>query len=501
MSRTVLILLGCLVAISLCAGQAQADWREWAQGADYDPSIPDPETFTGRSFGAQSLSVDEIRAYLELLAESSARVEIEYTGSSVQGDALMLVVISDPAQRQSLDGRGQRILRIRDAWAADRGQREELARAEQPACWIACSVHGDEASGADAGVMLAYHLAADRSAATTKLLREVTVLVDPCQNPDGRRRFLQQVRSFGRQRLAPDPSPWAAEHWGTWPGGRTNHFLFDLNRDWAFLTQTETRARVEAFSRWQPQVFVDLHEMARQSSYFFPPPTDPINPHIPEQQIEWFDVFGRANARAFDARGFDYFVGESFDLFYPGFGDSWPTLQGAIGMTYEQASTRGRLMRRLDGTVAGYPAAVEHHFVAALSTVQTTAAHGPELMQSLVGFGETMRERAEADQNKEILIPTGFARAQVERLADVLHRQGIRVLRTTEESTVKVRPLGEDDTRPIEITLPAQSLRIPLEQPSYALVRSLLDLHTPMGEEYIAEEESRIGRGLRSRLY
>ena len=498
MRRPVLLLLAVLLVITT---PAAAQWQQWAPDTDYDPEIPDPETWLGRPFAIQPMSVDEIRDYLEVLAEASPRVELELMGVSVQGDPLLLAVISEPGTRQSLEGRGERIEAIRDAWSGDRGEREVLARAERSICWIGCSVHGDEASGADAGVLLAWHLAADRSARTAALLADAAVIIDPCQNPDGRRRFLQQVRSFGRQRMDPDPSPWAAEHWSTWPGGRTNHFLFDLNRDWAFLTQEESRARVEAFLRWRPQVFVDLHEMSRQSSYFFPPPTDPINPHIPEGQLEWFEVFGRENARAFDERGFEYFIGERFDLFYPGFGDSWPTLQGAIGMTYEQASTRGRLMRRPDGTVAGYPAAVEHHFVAALTTAQTTAGNSGDLLQSLVDLGETMRERAEADPRKEILIPVGENRAEANHLADILSRQGIRVWRTLDESTARLRPLSADGGRGTDIVLPAGSLRIPLEQPAYALVRSLLDPHTPMDDAFIAEEEARMERGLHARFY
>lgn len=480
---------------------ARADWSTWAPGADYDPSIPDPESWLGHPYGSQLMGIDEIRGYLEVLAEASERVSLEYIGESVQGDPLMLVVVADPARRAELDSRGQRVDRIADAWAAGRDERADLARDEAALCWVACSVHGDEASGADAGVLLAYHLAADRSEATQEILDAIAVVIDPCQNPDGRRRFLHQVRSFGRHRLEPDPSPWAAEHWSTWPGARTNHFLFDLNRDWAFLTQAESRARVEAFRYWRPQVYVDLHEMGRQSSYFFPPPTDPINPHIPPHHLAWFDVFGRANATAFDRHGFDYFVGESFDLFYPGFGDSWPTLQGAIGMTYEQASTRGRLMRRPDGTIAGYEAAVEHHFVAALTTVETTAEHSTALMESLVEFGDTMRERAEDDPRREIVILTGTGGAEARRLGDVLVRQGVQVLRTLEETTAKLRSLDEEAGEEREVTIPAGSLRIPLEQPLYALVRSLLDQHVSMGDDFIAEEESRVARGLRPRVY
>jgi len=170
-------------------------------------------------------------------------------------------------------------------------------------------------------------------------------------------------------------------------------------------------------------------------------------------------------------------------------------------MTYEQASTRGRLMRRPDGTVVGYPAAVEHHFVAALTTAQTTADNSGALLQSLVDLGETMRERAEIDPRKEILIPVSEHQAEANRLGEILSRQGIRVWRTLDEATAHLLPLAGDGGRGADVVLPVGSLRIPLEQPAYALVRSLLDQHTPMDDAFIDEEEARMERGLRSRFY
>ena len=165
------------------------------------------------------------------------------------------------------------------------------------------------------------------------------MLIDPLQNPDGRARFL--LHNLQGRAATPDAEPAAAEHDEPWPGGRSNHYLFDMNRDWFAQSQPETRGRTRLFLDWLPHVVVDLHEMGGNSTYYFAPPADPLNPFITKAQAEWFTTFGRENARAFDARGFAYFTREVFDSFYPGYGESWPVFHGAIGMTYEMASSRG----------------------------------------------------------------------------------------------------------------------------------------------------------------
>lgn len=487
------------VLVVLSVAPAAAEWRNWAEGADYDPSIPDPDTWLGRPFAERHTTVDEIFGYVEALAAASDRVRVESMGRSVQGDPLLLIVITDPSVGLDPQERTERLAIVRDPWKHDADARRRAAEGIRPATWVACSVHGDEASGSDAGLALAYHLAADRSEATLEILRESIVLIGPSHNPDGRRRFLNHVRNFGRQTMPADPSPWAAEHWQGWPGGRTNHFYFDLNRDWAFLTQQETRHHVESFLRWRPQVFVDLHEMGRESSYYFPPPADPINPNVPDGTLEWFEIFGRANADAFDARGFDYFVREDFDLFYPGYGDSWPTLQGAVGMTYEQATTRGRALRQRGGRIVGYDEAVEKHFVAAHTTVRTAAARSRELVDAYVAFHDEAQLRAKDDPREELVFSAASKSAEATRLADVLVRQGIEVMRTTAPRTVQMTPY--DGEGRVDVELPAGSFRVPMDQASYLLVRSLLDPHTPMDEDFLAQERVRRERGLHNRFY
>ena len=209
-------------------------------------------------------------------------------------------------------------------------------------------------------------------------LRDALVIIDPMQNPDGRQRFVT-TNLLGRA-VEPDPNPQSAEHDEPWPGGRSNHYLVDMNRDYFAMSQPETQGRIRTMLEWAPQVVVDLHEMGGNSTYYFAPPADPFNPLITEGQRKSLEMFGRANAQEFDRRGFPYFVREVYDAFYPGYGDSWPSFQGAVAMTYEQASPRGLVFRREDGTLLTYKHAVTQHFTAAVMTAAAATPHRVVIM-------------------------------------------------------------------------------------------------------------------------
>ena len=176
-------------------------------------------------------------------------------------------------------------------------------------------------------------------ATVQSILANTLVFIDPLQNPDGRDRFVNGF--YDTTGLEPSGSRIAAERNQPWPGGRTNHYLFDMNRDWISLTQPETRGRVEIYQKWFPLVFVDLHEMGSDSTYFFSPEADPYNPDITQTQRDSLKLIGRNNARWFDQFGFSYFTREVYDAFYPGYGAAWPLFHGSIGTTYEQASSPG----------------------------------------------------------------------------------------------------------------------------------------------------------------
>ena len=272
--------------------------------------------------------------------------------------------------------------------------------------------------------------------------------------------------------MQPDPEPVSAEHDEPWPGGRANHYLFDMNRDWFAQSQPETVGRTRLHLEWYPHVVVDLHEMGGDSTYYFAPPAIPVNPHITPRQRAWFDAFGKANAARFDERGFAYFVREVYDSFYPGYGESWPIFQGAIGMTYEQASARGLAYRR------------ERRDAAQLSRRRRAPLHRGAhhrrdrraqprarscATSSSTGDGRPGRGRGAA---REYLLPPGGDPARAERLARSLMRAGRR---------------GEarDGVGPRSARGRCRRARssCPLAQPAGRLVRNLLEPHVAMDDE------------------
>jgi murein tripeptide amidase MpaA len=256
--------------------------------------VPSPAESLGHALGDRFLDAADVVRYAETLAASSDRVSLVHYGVTAEGRPLLLLV--NPA-----------------------------------VAWFTYGVHGDESASTEAALWTVWDLAVDGEG-TEGILDSLIVLVDPMANPDGRDRYVQWYR--GARGVRPNPEAASREHHPPWPGGRYNHYLFDLNRDWTWATQGETRARLAQWQRWNPQVHVDFHEMGYSSSYFFFPAAEPLNPIYPDYTVRWAEYFGRANAAEFDRRRWLYFTGETFDMFYPGFGDSWPSLVGAIGMTY-----------------------------------------------------------------------------------------------------------------------------------------------------------------------
>ncbi len=287
----------------------------------------------------------------------------------------------------------------------------------------------------------------------------------------------------------PDAEPFAAEHNEPWPGGRANHYLFDMNRDWFAQSQLETRGRTRFFLQWYPQVVVDLHEMGGDSTYYFAPPADPLNPHITPQQIGWFNTIGKANAARFDERGFAYFNREVYDSFYPGYGESWPLFHGAIGMTYEMASARGLVWRRTDDDLLTYRDGVLRHFTSALTTLDTSAANRQQLLRDFVNYRRSAIAEGEKGKTRAWLVPVGTDPARAHRFAQLLRDQGFDVLQSADAVTVGTR------------TLAAGTYVVPAAQPAGRLLQNLLDPSIAQPEPFVKEQDRRRKKRLPDQMY
>jgi hypothetical protein len=468
---------------------AVASSLELSPGTRYDPAVPTLKQVVGHEVGGQISSPDQIAAYLEALAAAAPdRTRLVRYAETWEGRPLHLLFISSPERIARLDETRAGLQRLSDPRGLSPSEADRLTRELPVVSWLMHAVHGDEISSSDAALAEAYHLLAARGdAAVDAILRESVVVIDPLENPDGRARFLAQ--NGLAQAASPDPEPLAAEHDQPWPRGRYNHYLFDMNRDWLALSQPETRGRVRSMLEWRPQVVVDLHEMSGNSTYYFDPPADPVNPYITGRQREWLEAFGRANAARFDERGFAYFVRESYDSFYPGYGESWPIFSGAVGMTYEQASPRGLVWRRDDETLLTYREAVVHHFTAALTTLETAARSRERLLRDFVDYGRSAVAEGEKGPVRGYALVPGDDAPRAERLARLLQAHGIEVRRAEAGFSLKGR------------TLPPGTFVVPLAQPAGRLARNLLEPHVPMGQDFLREQDRRRKKRMPDQFY
>ena len=474
-----------LVLVVLLARSAAA--QELAPGTRYNPSIPTSKAVLGHEFGDEITPPEGITAYLKALAAAAPdRTRLVEYARTWEGRPLHAIVIGSPESIARLDDIKAGLRRLADPRTGG-GDATRLIADLPVVVWLMHAVHGNEISSSDAALAEAYHLlAAEGDAAVDRIRREAIVLIDPLQNPDGRARFVSQ-NLLGRAAV-PDPDPLSAEHDEPWPGGRSNHYLFDMNRDWFSQSQPETRGRLKLALEWLPQVVVDLHEMGGDSTYYFAPPADPLNPFITKPQASWFEVFGRANAARFDERGFAYFIREEYDSFYPGYGESWPIFNGAIGMTYEQASPRGLVYRREDGSLLSYRQGVVHHFTAAVTTMATAAANREKLLRDFADY----RRSAIADGGRgtrAYLIAPGGDPARASRLARLLVTQGIDVGRAARPITIGSREL------------PAGTFVVEAAQPTGRLIRNLLEPHVGQPEAFVAEQDRRRRKRLAHQIY
>ena len=452
--------------------------------ADPDPAVPTARQVLGYDWGERISDPGQLLTYARALAEAApSKVRLEEYATSLEGRSLVLVLVSAPGNVAKLEAIRSSLGRLGDPRATGAQEAAELEKSLPDVVWVACSVHGDETSGGDAGMALAYYLASARNPEIRTLLENTVVIVDPMQNPDGRARFVGSTRQA--RGVTPDPSPASAEHIQPWPGGRVSHELFDLNRDWFALTHPETRGRIAAMLKWRPQVVMDLHEMGAGMGYYFAPPAAPYNPLLSKDQKELWDLLGKANGAAFDAHGWRYWTREEFDAFYPGYGESWPYFSGAVGMTFEQASSRGLVTRLDDGSLLTYTDAVQHHLVAAFSSCRTVAAHRERFLQAWRSYRESAVDAGLKGDIKAYVLEPGGAPLRAERLAVLLARQGIEVRRVTAEAA----------------GIAEGSYVVPMGQPLGRLAQTLLQADFSMGEAFEKEQERRDSKRLGEQIY
>jgi hypothetical protein len=464
---TRLILLSAMLLSLACPAAAQP---------------PSPADFLGYELGERFTFHNRIVEYFDTLAETSPLVEVERYGETTENRQLVRAVVTSEENRAQLAEIRSKLGELQDPGETSRERASEIARASPLIVLFAFGVHGDESSSPEAAMKLAHWLVTADDARS--LLDRLVIVIDPVQNPDGRDQYVQfYTQAAGK---TPNPRIESAEHDAPWRPGRANHYFVDMNRDWIWGTQVETQARIRQFREWGPQLFVDFHEMgSRETDYFFPPSADPVNKNVAEGTTRWLETFGRANAEAFSERGWLFYVGETFDLFYPGYGDAWPTLRGAIGMTFEVAGGRsaGKLVDRPNGTTLSLRERIDKHFVAGTTTLKTAAENREGLiLHNYDALSANLR-------NGTTYLLDG--RSPAAPLAvEILERQGIEFSQLSSDASLKVRSVldGREETRSFE----AGTIVVPTAQPMGRLARTLLERSPALEEEFVRQQKERV---------
>ncbi|MGQ0765967.1 MAG: M14 family zinc carboxypeptidase, partial [Gemmatimonadota bacterium] len=377
-----------LAILSLLTVPAAAQHSFSETGRTYDPSVPTPRQVLGYDLGQRFTTHRAMTRYIERVAAASQRVKVDTVARSFEGREMFILTITSEVNHQRLERIRADARRAADPRGATQAEIDLVVGRLPAIVWLAHSVHGGEASGVEAGLALLYQLAAGTDRETIMALDSTVVLIDPSQNPDGRERHTHDVERMWSAMSLPS-EPGALNNAGSWPGPRTSHYSFDLNRDWFIHSHPETRGRVSTYLRWMPHVAVDLHEQGSSASFYFAPPREPDNMNNPRHLFKWFDIFAAAHGAEFDRHGWSYFRREGYDSFYPGYGEGWPMLTGAIGMLFESASSSGGGIRRNDGTLRTLRQAAWEHYTAEWATVRTSARRRTELVSD---FAKSRRD-------------------------------------------------------------------------------------------------------------
>lgn len=493
-----IILRPCLVFVLLTmwlpAFSQNEERFDFYKRGPYKESVPRPQATLRFDVGDHHTTYAQMEQVIERIAKAAPdRVRIYEIGTTHEHRMQYLIAISSPENIARIDEIRANVKKLADPRSTSAAEAGRIAENTPAIAWMAYTIHGNESASFEAMMQVVYQLAASDEPATLDILKNTVTLILPGENPDGHERFVTWYNSVATG----DASRSAIEHREPWSiFGRYNHYRFDLNRDTLTMTQKETRNMQAAYVEWDPQVLVDHH--GQPSQYFFPPVALPINPNLPQPETNrWQERFGRANAKAFDANKWDYYVRDVFDAFYPGYWDMYPSLNGAIAMTYETdgGGFKGLNWTREDGTIVTLRSAIAKHFVASMTTLETLAANKTERLREFHAFRVNGMEAHARAAMKRIIITPEADRVKAAELIEVLRRSNIEVNVTSSPfSSSTARTYMEKDARPATKNFPAGSYVIDLNQPQRVLIKSILEPDTPQDKAFVDDNMARFRR-------
>ena len=464
---------------------------------NYTESISNPEVFLGFKAGQRVADPAQISAAIAAWQGQSDRLKVIEYARTHEGRPLFAVFISSPENLARLDEIEAQITRLADARNVSDGEANSIIKSLPAVAWMAYSIHGNETSGADAALASIYHLIASTDSEVTSMLDNMIVVIDPMMNPDGRARFAKSLEQY--RGTAPNVDDQSLLHTGDWPFGRTNHYFFDLNRDFYLLTQPETQGRVALINTWRPQLIIDGHEMGAQSTFLMGPPRQPLNANIDKDLQKWARVFSEEQGAAFDDRSWRYFTGEWFENWYPGY-SNYAEYRGSMHILYEQSRMAEDGVRRPEGTVQTYMESVHHQFVSTMANLESLATHSQAMYRDYWdGRKYNVSPKSEFG-NRSYVFLANENHGRMNALVERLEAQGIELYTNDKPITVAAATtqLGEEAKN---VEIPAGSLIVPNRQPDAPLVAAILEFDADVKKSVLVEERQRTLRDGSSLMY
>lgn len=452
------LLFTLLLVGNLTALMAQEGYF-FPQGSKFNPDIPSPAQFLGYNIGDLHTRIDRMAAYMQALAEASDRANFQIIGYTNEMRPQVVLTITDPDNFDRLENIRQEHLKYTDPMA------EMPDPKIQPVIvLLGYNVHGNEPSSTEAAMLTAYYLVASETAEVKSYLKNSVIFVDPAFNPDGRDRHSHWANMHKAQELIADT--YDREHNEVWPGGRTNHYWFDLNRDWLPLAQVESRNRLDFYRKWLPNVVTDYHEMGTSSTYFFEPtkPYGSENPIVPRSNYEGLNnLFAPYFRDAMDEMGSLYFTKEVYDNSYPGYGSTYPDIHGGLGMVFEQASSRGHIQESTTEDVK-FAFTIRNHLRTSIATVKASLENRETLLRHQRTFFEEALVKGQKASTKSYIFGAAEDQNRTRAFAELLLDHGIQTYKLENNTTVNGRMFEKN-----------KAYVVPAAQAQYLMVQTMFE--------------------------
>ena len=460
-------------------------YKENILDGSYNDDIDHPNKFLDFKIGERVATPEQISEAILSWANQSNRMIVKEYAKSHEGRPLYALFISSPSNLAKLDEIKKNVNLLADGENTNANKARALINDLPAIAWMAYSIHGNETSGADAALASIYHFIASNDEETIDMLDNMLIIIDPLMNPDGRARFAKSLEQY--RGTAPNYDDQSLIHTGDWPYGRTNHYFFDLNRDWIYVTQPETRGRVKLINEWKPQILVDAHEMGPQDTFMTGPPREPINKNIDRDLIKWGNVFAQDQGNAFDERNWRFYTGEWHEDLYPGY-SFYVQFRGTLGILYEQSRMAEDGVKRPEGTIQSYKESVHHQYVSTMVNLRTLKENSKAMYRD---FWEGRKYNVSKDSKYAnqtfVILPTENV-GRLKTLIEKLQFQGIKLYKNNKPILVKnvLKQSGDIDDN---FSIPVGSLIIPNRQAEAPIIAAMLEFDAEIDESVLVKEK------------